>query len=59
MKSKAVQRRYRASKRLACGLCKSHQRGWADKKAHRYLRRAIGQEQQVRDWEKGINASNS
>jgi len=39
MKTKAIQRRYRAPKRSACGLSKSHQRGWADKKTPSDLRR--------------------
>jgi hypothetical protein len=51
MKSKVIQRRYRASKRSACGLCKPQQRGWADKKTPADLRRAIGQEQQIQEWE--------
>jgi hypothetical protein len=50
MKTKALQRRYRAPKRSACGLCKPQQRGWADKKTPGDLRRAIAQEQQFRDW---------
>jgi len=50
MKTKAIQRRYRAPKRSACGLSKSHQRGWADKKTPSDLRRALAQEQQIREW---------
>jgi hypothetical protein len=50
MKSKMTQRRYRAPKQSACGLCKPQQRGWADKKTPADLQRAIGQEQEMRDW---------
>jgi hypothetical protein len=32
-------------------MCKPQQRGWADKKTPADLRRAIGQEQQIREWE--------
>jgi len=49
MKSKMTQRRYRAPKRSACGLCKPQQRGWADKKTVAYLRRVVGHEQQMRE----------
>jgi hypothetical protein len=55
MKSKLTQRRYRAPKRSACGLCKPEQRGWADKKTPRDLRRAIGQEQEMQEWANGIS----
>jgi hypothetical protein len=51
MKSKFAQRRYRAPKRSSCAMCKPQQRGWADKKTPGDLRRAIGQEQQIREWE--------
>jgi hypothetical protein len=53
MKSKFTQRRYRAQKHSSCAMCKPHQRGWADKKTPADLRRVIGQEQQVCDWERG------
>jgi hypothetical protein len=49
MKSKLTQRRYRAPKRSACGLCKPQQRGWSDKKTVADLRRAVGQKQQIRE----------
>jgi len=52
MKSKFTQRRYRAPKRSACGLCKPHQQGWADKKTFADVRGGVAHEQQVRDWEK-------
>ncbi len=55
MKSKVTQRRYRAPKRSACGLCKPQQRGRADKKTPGDLRRAIGQEQDMRDWERSFS----
>jgi hypothetical protein len=51
MKSKMTQRRYRAPKRSACGLCKPQQRGWADKRTPADVRRAIGQEQEMWDCE--------
>ena len=54
MKSKFVQRRYRAPKRSACAMCNPQKRGWADKKTVTDLRRAIGQEQQIREWERSV-----
>jgi hypothetical protein len=54
MKSKFTQRRYRAPKRSSCAMCKPQQRGWADKKTPSDLRRAIGQEQQIREWERAF-----
>jgi hypothetical protein len=54
MKSKMAQRRYRAPKRCACGLCKPQKRGWADKKTPADLRRAVGQEQEIRDWQRSF-----
>jgi hypothetical protein len=50
MKSKLSQRRYRASKSSACGLCKPQQRGRADKKTIADLRHAISHDQEIRDW---------
>jgi hypothetical protein len=55
MKSKFTQRRYRAPKKSSCGLCKPQKRGWDDKKTFNDLRRAIGQEQQIREWEQGAH----
>jgi hypothetical protein len=55
MKSKFIQRRYRAPKRSSCAMCKPQQRGWADKKTPGDLRRAIGQEQQIREWERPLS----
>jgi hypothetical protein len=46
-----TQRRYRAPKRSACGLCKPPQRGWADKRTPADVHRAIGQEQEMWDCE--------
>src|SRR5204862_345445 len=40
MKSKFTQRRYRASKQRACGLCKPQKQGWADKKTFADARQA-------------------
>jgi hypothetical protein len=54
MKSKVTQRRYRAPKRSSCAMCKPQQRGWADKKTPADLRHAIGQEQQIREWERSL-----
>jgi hypothetical protein len=51
MKSKFIQRRYRASKQRACGLCKPQKQGWADKKTFADVRQAVAHEQEVRDWE--------
>ena len=54
MKLKFTQRRYRAPKRSSCAMCKPQQRGWADKKTPGDLRRAIGQKQQIREWERAF-----
>jgi len=54
LKSKFTQRRYRAPKRSACALCKPHQQGWADKKTFNDLRRAVAQEQQIRELERAF-----
>jgi hypothetical protein len=35
-------------------MCKPQKRGWADKKMVTDLPRGIGQEQQVRDWERSL-----
>jgi len=51
MKSKFTQRRYRAPKQRACGLCKPQKQGWADKKTFTDVRRAVADEHQIRDWE--------
>jgi len=34
-------------------MCKPQKRGWADKKTVTDLRRAIGQQQQIHEWEQG------
>ena len=52
MKTKLTQRRYRAPKRAACAMCKPQQRGWADKKTPADVRRAVGQEQELREEER-------
>jgi len=54
LKSKFTQRRYRARKRSACGLCKPQKRGWDDKKTFNDLRRAVAQEQQIRELERAF-----
>jgi len=55
MKSKFTQRRYRAPKRSACGLCKPQKQGWADKKTFADVRRAVAHEQQMREWERACS----
>jgi hypothetical protein len=54
MKSKFIQRRYRAPKQSVCGLCKPQKRGWADKKTPGDLRRVSAQEQQLRELERAF-----
>ncbi len=49
MKTKLTQRRIRASKASACGLCKPQKRGWADKKTVPDLRAAYRDELQLRE----------
>ena len=49
MKTKLTQRRIRASKASACGLCKPQKRGWADKKTLPDMRAAYGHVQQLRE----------
>src|SRR5438309_9284453 len=39
-------------------LCKPQKRGWDDKKTFNDLRRAIGQEQQIREWERSLTSDN-
>jgi hypothetical protein len=51
VKTKLTQRRYRAPKRSACGLCKPQKRGWEDKRTSRDVRIAIAHEQEIRDFE--------
>ena len=46
MKSKFTQRRYRAPKRSACGLCKPQKQGWVDKKTFADVRQAVAHEQE-------------
>jgi hypothetical protein len=57
MKSKFTQRRYRAPKRSSCAMCKPQKRGWDDKKTFNDLRRAIAQEQQIRELERAFPRS--
>jgi hypothetical protein len=49
MKSCLGQRRFRPSKKSACGLCKPHQRGWAGKRTIADQRTATAHEQQLSD----------
>ena len=47
MKTKLTQRRIKARKASACGLCKPWTQGWSDKKTVRDLRHAQRAEQQL------------
>ena len=49
MKTKLTQRRIKARKSSACGLCKPWKQGWADKKTVRDIRHAQRAEQQLRE----------
>jgi len=49
VKTRLTQRRIKARKRRACGLCKPWKQGGADKKTARDLRLAEGAEQEL--WE--------
>jgi len=47
MKTKLTQRRIKARKASACGLCKPWKQGWADKKTVRDIRHAQRAQQQL------------
>ena len=47
MKTKFTQRRIKARKASACGLCKPWKQGWADKKTVRDIRHAQRAQQQL------------
>jgi hypothetical protein len=49
MKTKMTQRRIKARKASACGLCKPWKQGWDDKKTVRNLRHAQRADQQLRE----------
>jgi hypothetical protein len=49
MKTNLTQRRIKARKRSACGMCKPWKQGWADKKTVRDVRQAQGAEQQLKE----------
>jgi hypothetical protein len=49
MKTNLTQRRVKAHKASACGLCKPWKQGWADKKTVRDIRRAQRAQQQFCD----------
>lgn len=49
MKTKLTQRRIKARKASAYGLCKTWKQGGADKKTVRDLRHAVRAEQQLRE----------
>jgi hypothetical protein len=49
MKTKLIQRRIKAHKLRACGLCKPWKQGWADKKTVCDIRHAQSAEQQLRE----------
>ena len=40
-------------------MCKPQQRGWADKKTPADLRRAIGHEHEIREWEQSSSGASS
>ena len=50
-KTKLTQRRIKARKASACGLCKPWKQGWADKKTARDVRQAQRADQQLRERE--------
>ena len=52
MKSRLTQRRIKAPKKSACGLCKPYKRGWEGKRTPGDIRQAIGHDQQIREPEK-------
>jgi len=47
VKTKFTQRRIKARKASACGLCKPWKQGWADKKTARDIRHALRAQQQL------------
>lgn len=47
MKTRLTQRRIKAPKASACGMCKPWKKGWQDKKTVSQLRRAIDAAQQM------------
>jgi hypothetical protein len=47
MKTNLTQRRIKARKAFACGLCKPWKQGWADKKTLRDIRHAQRAQQQL------------
>ena len=47
VKTKLTQRRIKARKASACGLCKPWKQGWADKKPARDIRHAQRAQQQL------------
>jgi hypothetical protein len=49
VKTKLTQRRIKARKASACGLCKPWKQGWADKKTVRDIRHAQRAQQQFRE----------
>ncbi len=49
MKTKLTQRRIKAHKASACGLCKPWKQGWSDKKTVRDIRHAQRAGQQLRE----------
>jgi len=49
MKTKLTQRRFKAQKRSACGLCKPWKKGGEDKKTVGQLRKAQDAEQQLKE----------
>ena len=53
MKTNLTQRRIKARKASACGLCKPWKQGWADKKTVRDIRHAQRAQQQLAEISQG------
>lgn len=47
MKTRLTQRRIKAPKRSACGLCKPWKKGGADKKTHTDMKAAVSAQEQI------------
>jgi hypothetical protein len=50
MKTRITQRRIRAPKRSACGLCKPWKQGWSDKRSVRDRRLAVAAQNEIDGW---------
>jgi hypothetical protein len=49
MKSKHVQKRYKAEKKSSCAMCKGYKRGWQDKKTIGEIKKGISWDEQIKD----------